>query len=230
MVNTFLCYKDFCKSAKALDKKRLGKQRVEALQIINIIAALHQLSDFFKNPVPNDPYNCYDWIREISDLYKKKQKENPDFFIINNENNKPIKIYRFFYHPVILMWINHIDSLKEYHDIHIEEWIYRGCNNTMKTFNIKGAKRPIWTYDDFFILLHRSNLLHKEIDRKEPQWYQNLEDFKNLPKQLYFWPYTIKLKGNTIGYEDNVKRYKKALIKNNNNVLIINKQIPNLKF
>lgn len=37
MVNTFLPYPDFQKCAKVLDNKRLGKQRVEAMQIINVI-------------------------------------------------------------------------------------------------------------------------------------------------------------------------------------------------
>lgn len=37
MVNTFLPYADFKKCAKVLDNKRLGKQRVEAKQIITTI-------------------------------------------------------------------------------------------------------------------------------------------------------------------------------------------------
>ena len=37
MVNTFLPYQDFVRSAKALDNKRLGKQRVEAWQILRAI-------------------------------------------------------------------------------------------------------------------------------------------------------------------------------------------------
>jgi len=36
-VQTFLPYTDFIKSAKCLDYKRLGKQRVEAKQILNIL-------------------------------------------------------------------------------------------------------------------------------------------------------------------------------------------------
>ena len=36
-MNTFLPYKDFRKSAKVLDNKRLGKQRVEVLQILNTL-------------------------------------------------------------------------------------------------------------------------------------------------------------------------------------------------
>lgn len=38
MVNTFLPYADFERTARVLDTQRLGKQRVEARQIINIIA------------------------------------------------------------------------------------------------------------------------------------------------------------------------------------------------
>lgn len=37
MVNTFLPFADFKKSAESLDYRRLGKQRVEAMQIINVI-------------------------------------------------------------------------------------------------------------------------------------------------------------------------------------------------
>lgn len=36
-VQTFLPYEDFAESAKCLDTKRLGKQRVEALQILNAL-------------------------------------------------------------------------------------------------------------------------------------------------------------------------------------------------
>lgn len=36
-MQTFLPYKNFKKSLKTLDSKRLGKQRVEAFQILNII-------------------------------------------------------------------------------------------------------------------------------------------------------------------------------------------------
>jgi hypothetical protein len=37
-MQTFLPYSDFQKSAACLDNKRLGKQRVEAMQILNILA------------------------------------------------------------------------------------------------------------------------------------------------------------------------------------------------
>jgi len=37
MVNTFLPHADFVKSAESLDNKRLGKQRVEAWQILQAL-------------------------------------------------------------------------------------------------------------------------------------------------------------------------------------------------
>lgn len=36
-MQTFLPYRSFIKSAKTLDYKRLGKQRVEAMQILNVL-------------------------------------------------------------------------------------------------------------------------------------------------------------------------------------------------
>jgi hypothetical protein len=40
MVNTFVPYSDFVKSAKTLDYRRLGKQRVEAWQILRALLGL----------------------------------------------------------------------------------------------------------------------------------------------------------------------------------------------
>lgn len=37
-MQTFLPYPDFAESARALDQRRLGKQRVEALQVLNALA------------------------------------------------------------------------------------------------------------------------------------------------------------------------------------------------
>ncbi|MBP0133773.1 MAG: MSMEG_6728 family protein [Nitrosarchaeum sp.] len=49
MVNTFLPFADFTKSAKALDYKRLGKQRVEAWQILR--ASLGKTKGWVNHPI-----------------------------------------------------------------------------------------------------------------------------------------------------------------------------------
>jgi hypothetical protein len=51
MVNTFIPYSNFKKCAKALDNKRLGKQRVEAKQIINILTNATQTKGWRNHPV-----------------------------------------------------------------------------------------------------------------------------------------------------------------------------------
>jgi hypothetical protein len=45
-MQTFLPYPDFVSSAKVLDRQRLGKQRVETIQILN---ALHEIKPGYRN-------------------------------------------------------------------------------------------------------------------------------------------------------------------------------------
>ena len=42
-MQTFLPYKDFSRSAKVLDRQRLGKQRVEGLQILQCLLGIGSL-------------------------------------------------------------------------------------------------------------------------------------------------------------------------------------------
>tara|TARA_Y100000593_G_scaffold91804_1_gene181619 strand:+ start:430 stop:843 length:414 start_codon:yes stop_codon:yes gene_type:complete len=49
-MQTFLPYADFEKSAKCLDYRRLGKQRVEALQIYNIVSGKRTTGGWINHP------------------------------------------------------------------------------------------------------------------------------------------------------------------------------------
>ncbi len=51
MVNTFLPYNNFHRIAKVLDNKRLGKQRVEAKQILNILLGNQKSDAWIHHPV-----------------------------------------------------------------------------------------------------------------------------------------------------------------------------------
>jgi hypothetical protein len=51
MVNTFIPHADFKKCAKVLDNKRLGKQRVEAKQILNILTGATKTRGWRSHPV-----------------------------------------------------------------------------------------------------------------------------------------------------------------------------------
>lgn len=234
MVNTFLTHSNYRKSAQNLDNARLGKQRVEAYQILLLLEDLNILSKLFKYPIPKNPYSRRSWIRKVTKKYKDLKKYlfrhqgsyvwidkeskpyrlgNNETAIINNDNTitvtrntkgkKSKKIYKkyqvileddrlitlgFVYHPVVCMWLCHENSLKEYIDAHIDEWICRGHKNTMKRYGVKSQYPPIWTLDERIHKNHKAALYIKEVKRNESPWYQNKLDFKQA------WEYYSKQK------------------------------------
>ena len=108
------------------------------------------------------------------------------------KNDEIYIVLGFVYHPAVLMWLHYENALKEYINIHIDEWEYRGYKNTMSKYKIEGKiDYPPWIYDDYFHMTQKSNLLHKEIERNEPVHYAKSEEFIKInPGYPYFWPYT----------------------------------------
>ena len=93
--------------------------------------------------------------------------------------------------------------LKEYINIHIDEWCSRlrktgeKCSNTMKRYRIrKNIIKPWWYTYSGLILSHKASLLRKERDRKEKPWYVLNKNFDNVRKGTdrkwlkygYCWP------------------------------------------
>jgi len=75
MVNTFLLDVDFRKSASRLDWRRLGKQRVEAYQILIVIQKYRFLADYFN--IPNFPVGVdtptqkrAEWVGQVMTAFK----------------------------------------------------------------------------------------------------------------------------------------------------------------
>jgi hypothetical protein len=233
MVNTFLVCSDFEQSAKQLDNARLGKQRVEAVQIYDIIRHLHILSQLFNSTLPTNPYLGHEWIRSIAKQYNSMDSR---LLFRNNEWSwvpKNIKMIRagsvkkttqidknnilqqgedyislgFVYHPAVLAWLCYKEALSYYINVHIDEWVNRGFTNTIAKYEVNpdNIVRPPWCYDMFFHNRHKSNLLNKEITRNEKPWYTLKEDFVAIGTSLeYFWPYTPKTSN---GLDDSTKRY-----------------------
>lgn len=127
-MQTFLPFTDFTMSIATLDYRRLGKQRVEALQIIN------SLSD------PN---------------------------------------YGYRHHPVKLLWANHVDALKYYCNLCIQEWELRGYNNSMEYYTLPELiELPIFAMELY--TSHQSNLLRKD--------YAHYSQYFNVASDLpYVW-------------------------------------------
>lgn len=131
-MQTFLPLPDMAESVKVLDNKRLGKQRVEALQILNSLSG------------------------------KSRGWRN---------------------HPAVRMWEGHEHALSQYHNLCIEEWVYRGFHNSMQRLEVPAEfSMPDWFGIPEFHASHRSNLL-----RKDPGFYGwfGWEESDDMP---YYWP------------------------------------------
>jgi hypothetical protein len=197
MVNTFLVHSDFKTSAKMLDNRRLGKQRVEAYQILNLIENIRILSNQSGIKCMGD---FQEFVREIKKWYHKQPFvyilcEN--FLIEHTKTDEPIKLEKnerlikmgFCNHPIVEMWFGYEDALKEYIDCHINEWIERGYKNNMKRYEVKSKQRPFWCDWKDFHDNHKGALINKEIDRNEKIWYQKMEDFVRVKDEYedYIW-------------------------------------------
>lgn len=139
-MQTFLPYDDFVASARALDYRRLGKQRVEAMQLLDAI------------------------------LGRPTKTGKPRTGWVN--------------HPAAVMWREHPDALKLYHNIMIKEWMTRGYKNTMRFEFVFPYEvvMPSWIGNPDFHASHRSNLL-----RKDPKFYSQY-GWQESPDLPYVWP------------------------------------------
>lgn len=177
-MQTFLPFPDFEESAYALDPRRLGKQRVENLQIMqalfgmNLITSVKVTTDEIGVPY-KDSWN-------LVELPKSMWKVEPAKLGWQN-------------HPAVKMWRGHEWTLLNYQKAICADWTenlaykdtcfektlflyfacYKGEDDTTP---------PPWLGDEKFHISHQSNLL-----RKDPQYYT--KHFPGVPDNLpYVWP------------------------------------------
>lgn len=89
-------------------------------------------------------------------------------------------------HPAVLMWENHVEALREYHNtcLKVSKEIW-DINTDIQPLLVDEYFYPRWWLDDRLFISHRSNLL-----RKDSNWYSQFTDWRvphNLP---YYWPVT----------------------------------------
>lgn len=97
MVNTFLPYSDYTLCAKSLDNKRLGKQRVEAKQILDIISRLKDKPDYIawrNHPAvlmwKNYPESLMLYYNSIVlEWVRRGFKNNMPLFLLKTKPRKP---------------------------------------------------------------------------------------------------------------------------------------------
>ena len=77
-MQTFLPYKSFTKSAKCLDNKRLGKQRVEAMQILNVLLSKDKKAGWHNHPAvlqwKGYEGTLFDYLLSCADEWEYKRR------------------------------------------------------------------------------------------------------------------------------------------------------------
>jgi len=171
-MQTFLPYDNFSMSARVLDNKRLGKQRVEALQILKVL-------NF-------GPYQML--VNYKSDQTPIWESCTQEEFNEAKRNKTPrVRKTPWYNHPAVQMWKGYSNGLFLYLEEMVREWKLRGgvdtCLEKAKEFKTNGpVLLPDWLGNESFHLSHQSNLL-----RKHPSYYGMY--FMGVSNDLpYIWP------------------------------------------
>lgn len=196
MVNTFFLHTDFATSASMLDKARLGKQRVEAMQILNICYAYRALANYFgisqidvTNPTMCSKAYRTNWRKQLYSLLIKHGgyaiRRDDRILAFSSVKMKDTNVSKgFMHHPASAMWFGYEDALCAYINAHIDEWVRRGCQNTMYWYDIQTYVKPWWISDEI-VQNHRISMAYREIERKEKLWYMDEERFGRMFIDLY---------------------------------------------
>lgn len=191
MVTTFVTSSDVKKCVRSLNNKHLGKQRLEAVQILTIIKQLRTIARVYSfDPLPSgDTFeDCQlrgQWVKDVRRSYLAqptrlyKSVENGKLFRIPLSKVKECKskgtvfTLGFSQHPCVRMWVGYEDALKVYINACINEWVRRGFNNTMKIYKITTDPTfPWWWSCKATHLNHKAVLLRKELARGwKDEWY-----------------------------------------------------------
>lgn len=201
-MQTFLPYPDFEDSAHALDQLRLGKQRVENLQIMQallgyrIVTSERFFTGEFKTAYFDEDDNVVgpeitetgrDWFAETNPVFKTRIFEPEDWTF------EPMTGRSWKHHPAVKMWKGHEFVLLQYQKAICDEWVHQcGFQDSCweKTLRLyfqfyDGAtddELPWWIGDVAFHDSHQSNLI-----RKNPEYYK--KQFPDIPDDLpYVWP------------------------------------------
>ena len=168
----------FEQSARDLDYKRIGKQRVEAMQILHILVGIRICAMFYQRVFDPTHETVESYTRSIVQLFKQR----PFLLIIDNDcQNYTIYdavpdgdkfpaplghwIFRPGYanHPAVRMWFGYEDALKEYTNVMIENFISRGYKNNMHRYTLPcQIDYPPWLSDPLTVGTHRAALLKKD--------------------------------------------------------------------
>ncbi len=132
-MQTFLPYSDFWQSARVLDDKRLGKQRVETFQILNVLMGVDKFGE---------PKTHKGWVNHPATVMWRQYPH----------------ALAYYGWVICSTWIERgfKDSLSDkFYAVFMDEVPYCPVPED-------GWEKPYWLGDSEFHLSHRSNLLRKD--------------------------------------------------------------------
>lgn len=167
-MQTFLPYYDFAKSAACLDRSRLGKQRLETLQLLRINL--------------QGPQIAWRWAGVNGAMWQE-----PAWFVPLDSGDS-IKATPWYNHPAARMWRGHERWLAVYGEAICFEWTSRKYEDNvgerialLKSQTVEN-KLPSWLGDEQLHSSHRAALLAKKLSHYERfGWSEE-------PKIKYWWP------------------------------------------
>jgi hypothetical protein len=158
-MQTFLPYPDFQTSAKILDNKRLGKQRVEAKQILEILL-IKKEQEWWSCPSCGKIF----YTEPERECPKCDYYEGHLCFLWNSvESGDKLPKIPWENHPAVRMWRGYEECLALYGWIMCREWRQRGfVDNLQKFFESNFPIDTLW------------GLPSPHIDTKYyPKWYKD---------------------------------------------------------
>lgn len=167
-MQTFLPYPSFTHSLACLDNKRLGKQRVEAKQILMALEFGPYQYNYVDNGTPS-------WVpcseRDRARLGLSCTRRTP-----------------WYNHPATKMWRDYESALALYGFLSCARWAGLGFRDSLmpwfatRCINGSDLVLPPWLSSLSFTTSHQSNLV-----RKDPAHYRQF--FPDVPDNLpYVWP------------------------------------------
>lgn len=171
-MQTFLPYADFAECARVLDDKRLGKQRVECLQILKALQP--------PEPCPTCKGTgilSVGWIRDVARVNYQCPKCMAAGVLKRAWSN----------HPATRMWRGYEVAMLAYLEQCVAEWKRRGFEDTCwekatEYVNKSVVVYPPWLGNPALHSSHRAALLYKL-----PSHYSQF-GWTETPKQDYYWP------------------------------------------
>lgn len=142
-MQSFLPEPDFEQSLHLLDQKRLGKQRLETLELIVML----------EQRIPQE-------LTPLGQNYVKG-------CLIGGPGWK-----RHHHHPALKMWYGYTEALRYYFNVNVREWIVcRSYQHNLGTLDVEtGFIYPPWVGNVAFHNSHKSNLIQKKPEYYQPFW------------------------------------------------------------